>query len=355
MIIHPVHGASKTILIVDDIPENLDVMKNILMPYYRVQVATNGRLAIKIAMSPTRPDIILLDVMMPDMDGYEVIRILQQEEQTRTIPILFVTAKSDVEDEAKGFELGAADYLVKPVSPPVVLARVKTHLAMNDQRKLLADQVEIRTAQLTIRNLELEETRVEVIHQLARAAEYRDNETGMHVMRMSRFTKLLALKAGLTEPEAGQMMLAAPMHDIGKIGIPDNVLLKPGKLTDEEFKIIQSHPEIGYNIIGKNKAAILNLGAEIALTHHEKWNGRGYPRQLKGEEIPLPGRLTAIGDVYDALTSTRPYKKPWTVDDALALIAKEAGEHFDPRLVSLFIPLKSALVEIMAQFQDHSE
>ena len=346
---------NKTILVVDDVPENLDVMKDILMPYYRVQIATNGRLAIKIALSSARPDIILLDVMMPEMDGYEVIRILQQEELTRTIPVLFVTAKSDAEDESKGFELGAADYLVKPVTPPVVLARVKTHLAMNDQRKLLADQVAMRTAQLTIRNLELEETRVEVIHQLARAAEYRDNETGMHVMRMGRFTQLLALEAGLTEPEAEQMTLAVPMHDIGKIGIPDNVLLKPGKLTDEEFKIIRTHPEIGYNIIGKHKAAILNLGAEIALTHHEKWNGRGYPRQLKGDEIPLSGRLTAIGDVFDALTSTRPYKKPWTVDDALAWIARESGEHFDPRLVSLFLPLKSALVEIMTQFRDRPE
>ncbi len=247
-----------------------------------------------------------------------------------------MTAKSEIEDETKGFELGAADYLVKPVSPPIVLARVKTHLAMNDQRKHLADQVAKRTAQLQTRNSELEETRIEVINQLGRAAEFRDNETGMHIMRMSRYTRLLALKSGLSEPEADLLQHAAPLHDVGKIGIPDHILLKPGKLTNEEFDVIKSHPEIGYKIIGEQKAEILTLGAEIAYTHHEKWNGSGYPRGLKGEEIPIAGRLTAIGDVFDALTSVRPYKKAWTVDDALGLISKEAGEHFDPKL-ALFL------------------
>lgn len=348
-------STNKTILIVDDIPENLDVMKDILSPYYRVQVATNGRLALKVAMSPSRPDLILMDVMMPEMDGYEACQHLKQDDRTRNIPILFVTAKSEIEDEAKGFELGAADYLVKPVSPPIVLARVKTHLAMNDQLKLLEDQVEKRTAQLQIRNIEMEETRIEVIRQLGRAAEYRDNETGMHVMRMSRYTKLLALKSGLSEPEAEQLLHAAPMHDLGKIGIPDHILLKPDKLTDAEFETIKTHPEIGYNIIWVQKAEILSLGGLIAYTHHEKWNGRGYPRNMQGEEIPLAGRMTAIGDVFDALTSTRPYKKPWSVDDALALIAREAGEHFDPRLAPIFVGLKSEIVKIMEQYLDKPE
>jgi putative two-component system response regulator len=345
----------KAVLIVDDTPENLDVMKGILSPYYRVQVATNGRIAIKVATSPAPPDLILLDVMMPEMDGYEVCRHLKADDRTRDIPILFVTAKSEVEDEARGFELGAADYLVKPVSPPIVLARVKTHLAMNDQRKHLADQVEVRTSQLQIRNLEMEETRIEVINQLGRAAEFRDNETGMHIMRMSRFTRLLAIKSGLSEPEADILMHAAPMHDLGKIGIPDNVLLKPGKLSDEEFDIIKGLPEMGYKIIGKQNAEILRLGGVIAYTHHEKWNGRGYPRKLKGEEIPIAGRIAAIGDVFDALTSVRPYKKAWSVDDTMALISREVGEHFDPRLAKLFINMRPEIIKIMEKYQDSDE
>ncbi|MEO5333160.1 MAG: response regulator [Magnetococcus sp. YQC-5] len=343
---------SKTVLIVDDILENLDVLNGILDTHYRVQVATNGRLALKIAFSPTPPDLVLLDVMMPEMDGYEVCRLLKQDNRTRDIPILFISSKSMMEDELKGFDLGAADYLFKPVSPPIVLARVKTHLAMHDQTKHMADQIKVRTAQLMIQNLELAETRQEVIRQLGRAAEYRDNETGMHVMRMSRYVRLLALHSGLSEPEAELLMLAAPMHDLGKIGIPDNILLKPGKLTEEEFAIIQTHCEIGYNIIGEQRSMILNIGALIALTHHEKWNGYGYPRKLVAEVIPIEGRLVAIADVFDALTSVRPYKKAWSVDDALNLIAKEAGEHFDFRLATIFVGLKSKIVEIMQQYQE---
>lgn len=345
----------KTILIVDDTPENLDVLKGILSMRYRIQIATNGRLALRIAFSPFPPDLILLDVMMPEMDGYEVCRHLQENEKTCNIPILFVTAKSDIDDETKGFELGASDYLVKPVSPPIVLARVKTHLAIHDQKKLLADQVALRTAQLQIRNMELEETRIEVINQLGRASEYRDNETGMHVMRVSRYTRLLALRSGLSEPEADLLMHAAPMHDLGKIGVPDHILLKPGKLTDEEFNIIRTHPEIGYKIIGKQSSELLVLGGVIALSHHEKWNGCGYPGKLRGEEIPLAGRLVAVVDVFDALTSKRPYKKTWAVDDALALIVKEAGEHFDPNLANLFVEIKSEIIEIMNQYQDQHE
>ncbi|MBF0448470.1 MAG: response regulator [Magnetococcales bacterium] len=344
----------KSVLVVDDTPENLDILKGILNPYYRVLVATNGRLALKIAFSATPPDLILLDVMMPIMDGFEICRLLQADDRTRQIPILFVTAKAEVADEKLGFDLGAADYLIKPISPPIVLARVKTHLALNDQKKHLADQVEKRTLELQERNLELEKTRLEVIRQLGRAAEYRDNETGMHIIRMSRFTQLLALKTGMSEPEAEILFQAAPLHDVGKIGIPDAILLKPGKLTPDEFKVIQSHPKIGWNIIGQQNAAILKLGGIIAYSHHEKWNGHGYPRGLAGESIPLEGRLAAIGDVFDALTSIRPYKKSWSVDDTLALIKQETGEHFDPRLAQAFIEMRPEIIKIMEQYQDHS-
>ncbi|MEO5334628.1 MAG: response regulator [Magnetococcus sp. YQC-5] len=349
------HTPHETILIVDDVLENLDILKGLLESKYRVKVATNGRIAIKVALSSNPPDLILLDVMMPDMDGYEVCRFLKQDDRTRDIPILFVTSKAEVENESKGFELGAADYLLKPVSQSIVLARIKTHLALHDQRKLLTDQVEVRTAQLMLRNIEMEETRREVIHQLGRAAEYRDNETGMHVMRMCRYVRLLSLHAGLSDPEADLLMLAAPMHDLGKIGIPDHILLKPGKLTEEEFAVIQTHCEMGCKIIGEQKSEIMRLAALIALTHHEKWNGRGYPGNLLGEAIPMTGRLAAVGDVFDALTSVRPYKKAWSVDDALALIAKEGGEHFDPGLATIFVGLKPEIVEIMGQYQEKTE
>jgi putative two-component system response regulator len=342
----------KTVLIVDDLLENLDLLETILSPWYRVQVATGGRLALRIAFSKTPPDLILLDVVMPEIDGHEVCRRLKQDARSWDIPILFVTSKSEKEDEVKGFELGAADYLIKPVSPAIVLARVKTHLALHDQRKGLADQVALRTSQLMIQNMELAETRQEVIRQLGRAAEYRDNETGMHVIRMSRYVHLLALHAGLSEPEAELLMIAAPMHDLGKIGIPDHILLKPGKLTEAEFTVIQTHCMMGYNIIGAQESAVLTLGGVVALSHHEKWNGAGYPGGLAGEAIPLSGRLAAIGDVFDALTSVRPYKTAWSVDEAFKMITTGAGNHFDPRLAAIFVGLRSSIVEIMLQNQD---
>ncbi|MBF0175424.1 MAG: two-component system response regulator [Magnetococcales bacterium] len=342
----------KTVLVVDDTPENLDVLKNILSNDYRLQVATNGRLALKIAFSPSPPDLILLDVMMPGMDGHEVCRLLKADKRTSDIPILFVTARVDVEDETLGFSLGAVDYLTKPISVPIVLARVKTHLAFSDKRKLLADQVDLRTTQLRLQTMELEKTRLEVIRQLGRAAEFRDNETGQHVIRMSHFVKFLALKIGLSEPESEQLMNASMMHDLGKIGIPDQVLLKPSKLTEEEFGIIKTHPEVGYRIIGEQPSGLLSMARTIAYTHHEKWNGSGYPQGLQGQEIPLEGRITAIADVFDALTSTRPYKKAWSVDDTMDLIRRESCEHFDPDLVKPFIDLRPQILQIMDQHQD---
>ncbi|MBF0094169.1 MAG: two-component system response regulator [Alphaproteobacteria bacterium] len=339
----------KSILIVDDTPDNLDILKGVLGPHFGVKIAINGRVALKIASSSHPPDLILLDVMMPDMDGYEVCRLLKANEATRDIPVVFVTAKSEVDDETYGFSLGAEDYIAKPISPPIVLARVRTHLALNDQRKLLEDQVQFRTAQLMVRNLELEETRIEVICQLGRAAEYRDDCTGAHIQRMSRSSKLLGLRAGLTEREADMLMYAAMMHDIGKIGIPDRILLKPGALTAEEFETIKMHPEIGAFIIGEQASDILRMARDICLSHHEKWDGSGYPRGLRGEDIPLSGRIVAIADVFDALISKRPYKDPWQVDTALDMIARQAGAHFDPDLVPLFVAMKPELTALMDQ------
>lgn len=345
---------NKSVLVVDDTQENIDILKGILSEHYAVKVATGGRLALKVAFSPKPPDLILLDVMMPEMDGYEVIRLLKEDDRTRNIPVIFVTAKSEVEDEAHGFSLGAADYITKPVSASIVLARVKTHLELYDHTRHLERLVQEQTQYLIDKATELRETRLEIIRRLGRAAEYRDNETGMHVIRLSHFTRLLAKKAGLTDFEAEQIMYASLMHDVGKIGIPDQILLKPGKLTEEEFEVIKRHPEIGAEIIGEHQSELLKLSRVVALTHHEKWNGKGYPKGLKGEEIPLAGRITAIADIFDALTSVRPYKKAWSVDDTLVLIEKEAGEALDPTLVPLFLELRPEVEQIMATFLDSS-
>ncbi|MBF0159530.1 MAG: response regulator [Magnetococcales bacterium] len=340
------------ILVVDDTPENIDVLRGALSGAYTIRPALSGHVALKAVAIAPHPDLILLDIMMPGIDGYETCRQLKANPTTSSIPVIFVTAMSRDTDELLGLQLGAVDYITKPFSIPIVQARVKTHLLLNNQKRLLEDQVAERTELLQRRNRELEATRLEMIRQLGRAAEYRDNETGLHVIRMSHFVRLLAIQAGVAVHDADQIMFAAMMHDIGKIGIPDQLLLKPGKLTDDEFAVIQQHPDMGYNIIGPQDSELLQMAATIARTHHEKWDGSGYPLRLRGEDIPLVGRLTALGDVFDALTCKRPYKEPWPVDRALELIHDQAGRHFDPTLATLFVQLKPQLMAIMEQHQD---
>ncbi|AZQ11906.1 Cyclic di-GMP phosphodiesterase response regulator RpfG [Shewanella khirikhana] len=333
-----------TVLVVDDTPENIDILVGILGQDYKVKVAIDGPKALAVAQS-SPPDLILLDVMMPGMSGYEVCRRLKQEPMTSHIPVIFVTAMAEVADETQGFELGAVDYITKPVSAPIVKARVKNHLALYDQKRLLEEQVRERTK-------ELERTRFEIIRRLGRAAEYKDNETGLHVVRMSHYARLLSRQAGLPDPFCEMLYNAAPMHDIGKIGTPDAVLKKPAKLDADEWKIMQQHAEIGAEIIGEHPDPLLQMSRRIALTHHEKWDGSGYPRGLKGEEIPIEGRIVAIADVFDALTSIRPYKKAWTIEDTMALLESEAGKHFDPALVEHF---KTILSEVIAIRDQHIE
>lgn len=342
----------KSILIVDDTAENLDVLKGMLNEQYAVRVATNGRIALKIAYSERPPDLVLLDVMMPDLDGYDVIRQLKEEVRTRNIPVIFVTAKTETEYETLGFSLGAADYITKPFSLPVVLARVRTHLELHDRACLLEARVQERTFSLVIKTRELEASNLEILRRLGRAAEFRDNETGMHVIRLSQYVYLMAKTYGMTEAEAEQLMLASMMHDVGKIGIPDHILLKPGRLTPAEFDAMKRHTDIGAEIIGSQQSDLLQLASLVARTHHEKWNGNGYPLGLKGEEIPLAGRITAVADVFDALTSERPYKHAWTVDEAMDAIRDEAGEGFDPHLVELFLRIRPEVEEVMATHQE---
>ncbi|ADL56245.1 HD domain-containing phosphohydrolase [Gallionella capsiferriformans] len=316
----------KTLLLVDDEPSNLHVLKQILSNDYQLIFAKDGEKALQLAREKI-PDLILLDVMMPELSGYEVCAALKSDRKTSKIPVIFISALNDVLDETHGFEVGAVDYITKPVNPAIVRARVATHLSL-------------------VRTEELEYTQLEIIHRLGRAAEYRDNETGLHVIRMSHYSRLLALAAGFSELAADRLFQAAPMHDVGKIGIPDRILLKPGSLDEEEWKVMRTHPEVGAQIIGEHDSALLKEAKVISLTHHEKWDGSGYPNQLRGEEIPLVGRIVAIVDVFDALTTERPYKKAWSVEDALALINRESGKHFDPALVGLFMKILPAVLEV---------
>ena len=334
-----------TVLLVDDVAENIDILNAVLAPHYRTRVALDGERALKICASSSPPDLVLLDIMMPGMDGYQVCAKLKANPDTRNIPVIFVTAMGDLEDEQFGLELGAVDYLTKPISPAIVLARVRTHLALYDQSRELAREVRQRTA-------ELFNTRQQIIRRLGRAAEYRDNETGNHVIRMSHFCRLIAEVVGLGSANIEILFNAAPMHDVGKIGIPDHILLKPGPLTSEEWEIMKSHAQIGADIIGEHSDEMLQAAQMIAQCHHEKWDGSGYPRGLTGEEIPLMARIVALADVFDALTSERPYKKAWDIDRAVAHIESQAGLHFDPQLMAPFRQALPQMLEIREEFAD---
>ncbi len=320
------------ILAVDDEASNLQLLRQILQDHYRLLFAKDGARALELARQE-QPDLVLLDVMMPGMSGYEVCAALKANPATASVPVVFVTALTETDDEVEGFEAGAVDYITKPVSPPVVRARVRTHLSL-------------------VRMEELRASRLEIVQRLGLAAEYKDNETGLHVIRMSHFSRILGIAAGMTEHEADDLLHAAPMHDVGKIGIPDRILQKPGPLDADEWKIMQSHVTIGAEIIGEHAGGMLALARSIALTHHEKYDGSGYPHGLKGDQIPLVGRITAIADVFDALTSERPYKKAWSEDEALNFLHEQKGRHFDPQLVDLFAGQMPAIRDIRLRWAE---
>ena len=320
------------ILAVDDEASNLQLLRQILQDHYRLRFAKDGPRALELAREE-RPDLILLDVMMPGMSGYEVCAALKADPALAAIPIIFVTALNETADELEGFEAGAVDYITKPVSPPIVRARVRTHLSL-------------------VRMEELRASRLEIVQRLGLAAEYKDNETGLHVIRMSHYSRILASGIGLPAALVDNLLNAAPMHDVGKIGIPDAVLQKRGPLDADEWTVMHSHAQMGADIIGDDTAELLTLARSVALTHHEKWDGSGYPRGLAGLDIPIEGRIVAVADVFDALTSVRPYKKAWSVEDAVAHLQKESGRHFEPALVEAFINRLPEALEVKERWAE---
>ncbi|GAB6042452.1 response regulator [Endothiovibrio diazotrophicus] len=359
--------ARATLLIVDDEPVNIAVLMDLLKRDYRLVAARNGEQALARAAGEPAPDLILLDVMMPEMDGHEVCRRLKADPATRDIPVIFVTAMSDEQDEAAGLAVGAVDYLTKPISPPIVEARVGNHVALTRARKLLADQNRLLEEQVAERTRELATTQDITILAMASLAETRDNETGNHIRRTQHYVKALAEALSqrpgyaerLDERTVDLLYKSAPLHDIGKVGIPDHVLLKPGKLTAEEFAVMKHHPAYGRDaiasaeaLLGDRDSSFLRYAREIAYTHHEKWDGSGYPEGLAGEAIPLSGRLMAVADVYDALICKRVYKPPFSHERAVEIIVEGKGRHFDPTVVEVFEELAEAFRTIAARFSD---
>lgn len=358
---------SATILVVDDTEANIDILVD-LLGEYDIVVALDGESAIQIANEESI-DMILLDIMMPGMDGYEVCRILKQNEKTKDIPIIFLTAKTEVMDEAMGLELGAVDYISKPFSPPIILHRVRNHLllkhaqdTLKHKNGYLEDEVKRRTKQVTA-------VQDVMIVAMASLAETRDNETGDHIRRTQCYVRVLAeyLKktpkySEVIDDRTVEMLYkTAPLHDIGKIGIPDHILLKPGKLDEAEFEIMKTHATLGYDAICRAERCMtdiedsfLQFAREIAYGHHEKWDGSGYPQGLAGEEIPLSARIMAVADVYDALISNRVYKAGMPHEKAAMIILEGRGGHFDPEIVDAFDALQSAFRDIAARHSGHT-
>ena len=351
---------SATILVVDDEPANVVLIETILNSHGYEQVySTQDPTQVLGLYRQHDIALILLDINMPVMDGYDVMAQLKALDGSDLPPILVLTAQHSQNFRQRAFDAGARDYVTKPFDVNELLSRVRNLLQaelaqqyMRKQNDILDQRVSERTQALQVAQQQLHDSRLQVVRRLGRAAEFRDNETGLHIIRMSKIAALLGRAAGMNEEECDLLLNAAPMHDIGKIGIPDEILLKPGRFELDEWRIMQSHAQIGADILSGDDSNLLVMAAEIALTHHEKWDGSGYPRGLKGKEIPLVGRLCALADVFDALTSKRPYKPAWSEADALEYLVGESGRHFDPDLVEHFLALFPKIASIRKM---HSE
>ncbi|QPJ65133.1 MAG: response regulator [Candidatus Nitrohelix vancouverensis] len=344
------------ILIVDDESGNVRILNRILRNegYENVHAITDPRQA-KETCGTFEPDLVILDLKMPYLSGFEVMDLLKSENGRLERSVLILSAQMDRETRVKALESGARDYINKPLDRSEALCRIHNmletqmlHRQVQEQNFALEKRVKMRTQQL-------EETRLEVIHRLARAAEYRDNETGEHVIRMSMMCARLGKEIGMNEQECQILQDSSPLHDVGKIGIPDNILLKPGKLSEEDWHIMKLHPTIGAQILSGSSSRTMQMAEVIALTHQERWDGSGYPAGLKGKEIPIEGRISAICDVFDALTSERPYKKAFSVEQSVALIKENRGIMFDPELTDAFISILPDMVKIIQEHHDDDE
>lgn len=367
-----------TILIVDDEPANVAVLDDVLRPWYRILATNSGERALLVAQRSNKPDLILLDVMMPRMDGYTVLSRLREDETTRDIPVIFVTALGDDAEEERGLALGAVDYIAKPIRAAIVLARVRAQLELKQARDRLRDQnhwLEAEVARRLRQNLLIQDVALCTMVELA---ESRDPETGNHIRRTQAYVEILArhlqrdgrFQKMLAEEELKRIVKAAPLHDIGKIGIPDQILLKPGPLTPDEWEVMKTHARIGGNVIiramhkGANlypeyrydleedTLAFLNVASIIATSHHERWDGEGYPEGLAKDAIPLPARLMAVADVFDALTTRRIYKPPSSPAEAANHILEEKGAHFDPDISEAFFAVREEFMQIYERFTD---
>lgn len=338
-----------TILVVDDEPVNVRLLEKMLAREQVARVVSTTDPREVLGLCRAQPfDLILLDINMPHMDGYAVMEALRQEYGQDMPPILVLTAQHSDEFRLRALEKGARDFLTKPFDRVELLMRVSNLLEVHLYHKSIRDQRAVLEQMVAERTQELHDTRLEIVRRLGRAAEYRDNETGLHIIRMSKYSAALGAACGLDAAACDLLLNASPMHDIGKIGIADQILRKPGRLTEEEFDEMKRHTLIGADLLSGNDSEILRTAREIALTHHEKWDGTGYPHGLAGEDIPLNGRIVAIADVFDALTSVRPYKKAWSLDDAFALISENAGTQFDPALAALFLNIRPQIEAIHA-------
>ena len=352
-------GKKAIILVVDDEDRNCRLMEALLIPLgYQVIFATGGEEALE-KVQEIPPDIILLDIMMPGLNGFEVARKLKKNERTRIIPIVMVTSMQDIESRIKALDAGADDFLTKPVDLSELKARVRSSLQvkayhdhMRNYQKELEAAVEKRTEELKQALKKAKIASLDTIQRLSCASEYKDEDTGAHIKRMSNYSATVAYQMGLTRDEADTILYAAPMHDAGKIGIPDKIFLKPGKLDTSEWEIMKQHTTIGGKILSGSASELIKQAEVIALTHHEKWDGSGYPNGLQGEAIPLAGRITAIADVFDALISKRPYKEPFPLEKSFAIIQEGSGTHFDPKVVEAFFAVEKQILVIKESFKD---
>lgn len=355
-----------TILVTDDTPENITLVSAIFKDSFKVKAATTGEKALRIARNDPFIDLILLDIVMPNMDGYEVCKQLKADERTKNIPVIFLTSKTDLEDEKHGLDLGAVDYIFKPLSPPIIKAKVITHINLKSVTDFLRDENAFLEQEVQRRTQEIQAIQEVSILALASLAETRDKDTGNHLRRTQLYVGALAkaLKRNprfqefLTDSNISLLFKSAPLHDIGKVGIPDRILLKPDRLDKTEFEIMKTHSIQGREAIERAENSLgismefLNIAKDIVLYHHEKWDGSGYPEGLTRNEIPIPARIMALADVYDALICHRVYKKPMSHEEAASIILEGRGVHFDPEIVDAFIRVQDEFRRIANSYKD---